>query len=487
MDFSKMDIEPIAKKEAEVSNVGVGSARPEKSNNNLLVSEEFVFEHDRTLMISCGNGGGNMLKHNVQNNICGDVENYITDTDFIALKTKDVSGANIVLFGEKECKGKGAGTHPEVAEKAALESEDKIRTIVKGAGLVFLIAGEGGGTGTGCSPVVARIAKEAGAIVVAIVTKPFKFEGKAVMNRAIEGINKLRETVDAIMVVDNQKVLSIGEANIPWVQRLRKIDDFVGGILSGFVSVTRDESIMKLDFNDIKFMFEHCKGNMYIGAGESTYTPMAEDSRDWDGGEKAMMEAVENAITSPLISGINLSNAKGVIALYSLGEDVSLEAIEKAQERVNDAIGNDCANIIFGADANEKMNGKIKVFFIIAGLSENAEIQPNVSSFMTAPRVIKQETVERIDIFAQNNEAMGEEVPVPRTPRVLQGIYGETQTISVNTDVQRVSTHITPKEEENPKGGLPTTRGTFFNTFGNNSTNIHGEETPPGFMRQQCQ
>jgi len=478
MGFEGLDIEPVVARATEVT----------QKKNKLFDMDKFEkdkWKEERTLMISCGNGGGNMLKHNILTNNCYGVENFITDTDFIALKTKDIDGADVVLFGENECRGKGAGTHPEKAEKAAKESEEIIREMVKGAGLVFIIAGEGGGTGTGCSPIVAQIAKEEGAIVVAIVTKPFGFEGKAVMDRAIEGINKLRESVNAILVVDNEKVLSIGEPNIPWISQLRKIDDFVSGILSGFINVTRDNSKMKLDFNDIKLMFQNCEGSMFIGAGEAEYTPMAADNKGWDGGRKAMMEAVENAISSPLVDGINLKNAKGVIALYLTGEDVSMEAIDEAQKRIKEAIGNhDGANIIVGANANESMNGKIKVFYILAGLEDEATIQENIIAVQHRPTLF--DRGEKIKMFEEQSvvtEIIDYERP--KTP-VSQ------ENIEKTDDVPQI---IMPISE----GGKPNNHVIGKSIYGTSQDNgyaknkrqdspsIYKKDEVAGFLRTQCQ
>ena len=512
IDFGRMDIEPVKADDrvapaAEAVQNLTQKAPEAQKNGDIWGFEQFGVEgwqDERTLMISCGNGGGNMLKHNIEQNTCGNVEYFITDTDYIALKTKAVDGANVILFGEKECRGKGAGTHPEIAERAAEESVDKIRLMVKDAGLVFIIAGEGGGTGTGCSPIVAQIAKEAGAIVVAIVTKPFRFEGKAVMNRALEGINKLRKNVNAILVVDNQKVLSIGEANIPWMTRLRKIDDFVGGILSGFINVTRDNSKMKLDFNDIKLMFQNCEGSMFIGAGEAEYTPLSVDSKDWDGGRKAMMAAVENAISSPLVDGIDLKNARGVIALYLMGEDVGMEAIEEAQDRVMEAIGNDDANIIVGADSSPSMNGKIKVFFILAGLSEDAHEEK--VPVMAAPQIrpLVPEIGERISMFTATSQAMQGEGRAVGDVIVKAGIpegifaetnvfkgkvsdfYGETQKIAPISETPRSEKSVEPKES-NTFAGFARATPTETSAERQHTPSIHGFEPPPGFLRTQCQ
>jgi cell division GTPase FtsZ len=324
------------------------------------------------------------------------------------------------------------------------------------------------------------------------------------MSRASEGIRKLRENVNAILVVDNQKVLSIGEANIPWMTRLRKIDDFVGGILSGFVNVTRDNSKMKLDFNDIKLMFQNCEGSMFIGAGEANYAPMSADNRDWDGGKKAMMEAVENAISSPLVDGIDLKNAKGVIALYLMGEDVSMEAIDEAQERVMDAIGNDEANIIVGADSNESLNGKIKVFFILAGLSEQEEEEKKQASVLSFKTTIFEPGV-KINMFEETDDEIKtiSDGPTRIIPEIIseknrigcseernvfpKGNFVETETIESKPE--------TPKQNESrildfktggSIHGFPNSR-TNVNNESQQTPSIHGFEPIPGYMRTQCQ
>lgn len=476
MGFEGLDIEPVVK-------TAITQTAQEDELFDMEKFEKTQWKEENMLMISCGNGGGNMLKHHILTNKCSGVKNYITDTDFIALKSKMIDGAKVVLFGENECKGKGAGTHPEKGEKAALESEQIIRKMVKDAGLVFVIAGEGGGTGTGCSPVVAKIAKEEGAIVVGIVTKPFGFEGKVVESKAIEGIRKLRENVNAILVVDNEKVLSIGDPNIPWMAQFRKIDDFVDGILSGFINVTRDNSTLKLDFNDIRNTFEKCEGAMFIGAGEAEYTPMSADNKGWDGAKKAMMEAVENAISSPLIGGINLKNAKGVIALYSTGEDVSLEAIYSAQDRIKEATGNyDGTNIILGANASPEMNGKIKVFYILAGLEDEETVQENIIAIQQRP--INFDKGEKIKMFEEPTVAPEIiDIERPKTPILHENNEKADDTPQIIVPISedaKTSNHVT-KSIYKPSHNIGEDKKR------QDPPSIYRKDEVAGFLRTQCQ
>ena len=506
LDFSKLDIEPAKKLD-----IGAGSTAVEQTVSHSaaadsdfdcdFVSADFVIPKIRTVVISCGNAGGNILKHILAQNPCEDIEYIMTDTDFMALNSKRRDNCKLMLLGEKTCNGRGAGTHPEMAEAAALESEDKLRRNLRGASLVFIIAGEGGGSGTGCSPVVARIAKEEGAIVIAMVTKPFGFEGKLVMNRATKGIIALRNEVDAIEVIDNQKVFCMGEANIPALDRFRQIDEFVGNMVAGFVNVTRDTSTIKLDFQDLKKTLETCQGDLFIGVGESSYDA-PKNGAPWDYGEQSMMEAIERAISCPLIDGINMQNAKGVIALYLVGNDIPLEILEKAQDYINKKTDEENANIIFGADFNESMNGKIKVFFIIAGLDaveeESRETAAAAISFGARPISIGGNEGRKIPMFDSNtptetieidnlvNTSLGISNAAPSSGLAVADInVSTTQTITSDAEDKRVNTNIVPKNTSSIYFGM--SKGNVEKSADKHTPSIYGIEEHPTFMRIQCQ
>jgi cell division protein FtsZ len=509
VDFSKMDIERMLDNSFEVKGKVSGPVQNLKSvdfeNDPDFVSDEFIVPKIRTLVVSCGNAGGNILKHIVTKNACADVEYVMTDTDYMALNAKRLPNCKVMLLGEKTCKGFGAGMHPEIAEAAARESEEKLRNILRGSSLVFLIAGEGGGSGTGCSPIVARIAKEEGAIVIAMVTKPFRFEGKVVMNRAINGISELRKEVDAIEVIDNQKVYCIGDANIPASVRFGKIDEFVSDMVAGFVNVTRDTSTIKLDFQDLKKTLEECKGDMFIGVGESAYKAPSDNS-PWDFGENAMMEAVERAISCPLIDGVNMQNAKGMIALYLVGNDIPLEVLEKAQDLINKKTDEENANIVWGADFNEKMNGRIKVFFIVAGLNSLEDERKGIESNIIRPSIF--EKGEKIAMFENNNNnAMKNDIPtIPNEP-IETGRVGATparanaslketgrydaitQKIMPVSMEAKVEANVIPKPKTGNIYGLAVNNKAQAQESGEkqHTPSIHGFEKTPDFLRIQCQ
>ncbi|MCL2844863.1 MAG: cell division FtsZ family protein [Chitinivibrionia bacterium] len=515
VDFSKLglDIEP-----AEL-NIGVAkgnradstalrqpmvqtaqSVAVESDFDEDFVSANFIIPKIRTVVLSCGNAGGNILKHILTKNPCEDVEYIMTDTDYMALNKKRTDNCKVMLLGEKTCKGFGAGMHPEIAEAAANESEEKLRKVLRGASLVFIIAGEGGGSGTGCSPVVARIAKEEGANVIAMVTKPFRFEGKIVMNRAAKGISDLRDQVDAIEVIDNQKVFCIGDANIPASVRFSKIDEFVSDMVAGFVNVTRDASTIKLDFQDLKKTLEECQGDLFIGVGESTYDAPS-NGAPWDYGEQAMMEAIERAISCPLIDGVNMQNAKGVIALYLVGDDIPLEILEKAQDAINLKVDAENANIVFGADFNENMNGKIKVFFIIAGLNASEdEVKEHVaSSFIVKPSPF--EKGEKINMF-DGNATTTEVIKIEELVGASQGVSNittdftpnsdtsepATQTITSTADIQKVNEHrIKGSNSGGSIYGIDREKTSTESADKQPTPSIYGFEKAPDFMRIQCQ
>jgi len=493
VDFSRMDIEPALDEEkAQTSaNGGAEKAVTEDDWEDDFEKSSFIAPDVSTVIFSVGNAGGNIIKYMGTSGVCRNVKYVMTDTDYAALNTKKMPNCKRILIGEKTCKGFGAGMHPEVAEAAALETEDKIRATLKGVKLMLLIAGEGGGTGTGAAPVVARIAKEEGAIVIAMVTKPFRFEGKVVMNRAINGINNLKKEVDAIEVIDNQKVHFVAEENIPAIAKFHKIDEFHGNMVAGFINVIKDTSTINLDFNDVKMMLEECKGNMFIGVGESSYNT-ADQTSDWDYGEKAMMDAVERAISCPLIDGVNLSNAKGIIALYRIGEDISLEVLEKAQEKVNAATDEENANIIYGVNFDRNMNGKVEVLLVIAGLNDNMDDDSITDPISTMPNWSKH--VKPMDMFEEvkSKEETVQEEEKPATHlinhRSIRDVF--------ESDVEKAAPALETRVEKNV---MPDNKksGSIYG-FGNdkksekdagksNIPSIHGFTEIPSFLRRQCQ
>jgi len=494
VDFSRMDIEPALDddKAHKCAQSDYEKVAVEEEWEDDFEKSNFIAPDVNTVIVSVGNAGGNIIKYMGTSEVCRNVKYVMTDTDYAALNTKKMPNCKRILLGEKTCKGFGAGMHPEVAEAAALETEDKIRAALKGVKLTLLISGEGGGTGTGAAPVIARIAKEEGSIVIAMVTKPFRFEGKVVMNRAINGINNLKKEVDAIEVIDNQKVHFVAEENIPAIAKFRKIDEFHGNMVAGFINVIKDTSTINLDFNDVKMMLEECKGNMFIGVGEASYN-IAGQNEEWDYGEKAMMDAVERAISCPLIDGVNLSNAKGIIALYRIGEDISLEVLEKAQEKVNAATDEENANIIYGVNFDKNMNGKVEVLLVIAGLNDNIEDDSITESISNTPNWSK--NVKPMDMFdeakvKEEEEKEEEEKPIIRliNTRSMKDIYEsevEKASPSVNAKIER---NVMPENKKsNSIYGFGNDKKNDKEEGKSNIPSIHGFTEIPSFLRRQCQ
>ena len=495
MDFSKNDIEHALDGRIVLGNAGVATAINNSSDDDWEDDFEksgFVAPTVTTVVFSVGNAGGNIVKYMGISNICHDVRYVMADTDYAALITKKMPNCKRILLGEKKCKGFGAGMHPEIAKEAAEETEEKIRSVLKDVKLVLLIAGEGGGTGTGAAPVIARIAKEEGAIVIAMVTKPFRFEGKVVMNRAINGINDLKKEVDAIEVIDNQKVNFVAEENIPAIAKFRKIDEFHGNMVAGFINVIKDTSTINLDFNDVKMMLEECKGKMFIGVGNSIYKAPEENS-EWDYGEKAMMDAVERAISCPLIDGVDLSNAKGIIALYRVGEDISLEVLEKAQERVNTATDEENANIIYGINFDKDMNGRIEVLLIIAGLNEYEENSAKNIEPISAKHNWGMQG-QKIDMFVETREAMESDI-IPANNESDDVLLEDMDYYEFKTEKISAVSKVKVEETRLPDNNK---RQTSIHGFGITShiakisekqhiPSIHGFDEVPEFLRKQCQ
>ncbi|MCR4694088.1 MAG: cell division protein FtsZ [Pseudobutyrivibrio sp.] len=305
----------------------------------------------RIIVVGVGGAGNNAVKRMVEEGI-GGVEFIGINTDKQALDL--CKAPTLLAIGEKTTGGKGAGANPEVGERSAEESAEDISAAIKGADMVFITCGMGGGTGTGAAPVVAKIAKEQGILTVGIVTKPFTFEGKPRMNNALNGIERLKENVDTLIVIPNQKLIEICNKSMGIGESFRMADGVLHQAVQGITDLITKNSLINLDFADVQTVMKD-KGLAHVGIGSAK------------GDEKAL-EAVKAAVASPLLE-TSIAGATDVIV--NICGDVGLNDASEATSYVQDMTGAD-ANIILGITVDENMDDEVSVTVIATGLGEPA-------------------------------------------------------------------------------------------------------------------
>jgi cell division protein FtsZ len=316
-------------------------------------------------IIGIGGGGNNAINTMISYNLTG-VEFIAANTDAQAL------AANLapikIQLGANLTKGLGAGANPEIGRKAALEDVDKIREILKGADMVFITAGLGGGTGTGGAPVIAEVAREVGALTVAIVTKPFHFEGKKRMRQAEEGLANLRMTADALITIPNQRLLSISGKSMTLLEAFRKADEILYHAAKGISDIIVGHGIINLDFADVRTIMSET-GMALMGTGVAS-------------GENRSIEAAQKAISSPLLEDITIEGARGLLINITGGENMTLSEINEATTLIQKEAHED-ANIIWGMVIDQAMKDEIRVTVIATGFGR-AEEKNNLARFKKA-------------------------------------------------------------------------------------------------------
>jgi len=302
-------------------------------------------------VIGVGGGGGNAINRMIDEGLAG-VEFIAANTDVQALSS--AKAETVIQLGPKLTRGLGAGGQPEVGRKAAEESEEVLTEALQGADMVFITAGMGGGSGTGAAPVIARIAKSVGALTVAVVTRPFGFEGSKRGNFAVEGINELREHVDTLLIISNNNLLEIVDKKTPLLEALSEADNVLRQGVQGITDLITSPGLINLDFADVKTVMEN-KGNALMGIGIGS-------------GEERVIEAARKAIYSPLLE-TTIDGAEDVIVNVTGGLDMTLIEAEEASEIVNQAAGHG-VNIWLGTSIDESMKDEIRVTVVATGVKE---------------------------------------------------------------------------------------------------------------------
>lgn len=304
-------------------------------------------------VIGVGGGGGNAIAHMVAAGIEG-VEFICANTDAQALK--NTSARSVLQLGSAVTKGLGAGANPDVGRQAALEDIDRIREVLQGADMVFITAGMGGGTGTGGAPVVAEVAKELGALTVAVVTRPFPFEGRKRMLLAEQGIAALRQHVDSLITIPNEKLLTVLGKGVTLLEAFKAANNVLLGAVEGIAKLITCPGLINVDFADVRTVMSEM-GVAMMGTGVGS-------------GENRAREAANAAISSPLLDDIDLSGAKGVLVNVTAGMDLSISEFEE----VGDAIKNftsDDATVIVGTVIDPSMSDELRVTLVATGLCSN--------------------------------------------------------------------------------------------------------------------
>ena len=306
-------------------------------------------------VIGVGGGGGNAINRMVDEGVAG-VEFIAANTDVQALSS--TKAETVIQLGPKLTRGLGAGGQPEVGRKAAEESEETLTAAISGADMVFITAGMGGGSGTGAAPVIARIAKDLGALTVGVVTRPFGFEGSKRGQFAVEGINQLREHVDTLLIISNNNLLEIVDKKTPLLEALSEADNVLRQGVQGITDLITNPGLINLDFADVKTVMAN-KGNALMGIGIGS-------------GEERVVEAARKAIYSPLLE-TTIDGAEDVIVNVTGGLDLTLIEAEEASEIVNQAAGQG-VNIWLGTSIDENMKDEIRVTVVATGVrQENVE------------------------------------------------------------------------------------------------------------------
>ncbi len=330
----------------------------------------------RIKVIGVGGGGCNALNTMIDLKLEG-VDFIAANTDAQVLKISQ-SPFKIQL-GARITGGRGAGADPEIGRKATLESVDQIREVLEGADMVFVTAGLGGGTGTGGAPIVANIAKEVGALSVAIVTKPFHFEGRRRQLQAEQGWTELNRYADTLITIPNQRLLTVSGKEMPLLDAFRKADEILYQAAKGISDLILVPGLINLDFADVKTVMSEM-GMAMMGMGTAS-------------GENRAVEAAQRAISSPLLEDISIHGAKGILLNITGGPDLTLSEINEASSLIQKETYED-ANIIFGAVIDRRMNGEIRVTVIATGLGAEEQKEERKRRL----RVIPDDAEENMDI-----------------------------------------------------------------------------------------
>nr|WP_281174870.1 cell division protein FtsZ [Pelobacter seleniigenes] len=365
--------------------------------------EENLDQVARIKVIGVGGGGGNAVNTMIRCKVDG-VEFLAANTDAQALRKSEASMK--IQLGSGLTKGLGAGANPEIGRQAAEEDLSRLVELFTGADMIFVAAGMGGGTGTGAAPVIAKAAKEAGALTVGVVTKPFSREGRQRMQRADEGIAQLREVVDSLVVIPNDRLLGLAGKNMSILDAFKPADDVLRQAVQGISDLITTEGLINVDFADVRTVMSN-RGMAMMGIG------MAE-------GERRAAEAAHSAISSPLLEEVDISGAMGVLVNISGSSNMTMEEFEEASTIIHEKVHED-ANIIVGLVIDESLGDNIKITAIATGFGDPQEEKKKVSDIIDQRAQMLAQASSKIDLdiptHIRNQQPTG--VPYGRRTRDL--------------------------------------------------------------------
>ena len=330
-------------------------------------------------VIGVGGGGGNAVRHMIGNKVEG-VEFVCANTDAQALK--GVDGATVLQLGSAVTKGLGAGANPEIGRQAAIEDRDRIADVLEGTDMVFITAGMGGGTGTGAAPIVASVAKEMGILTVAVVTKPFMFEGRKRLAIAEQGMRELQESVDSLITVPNEKLLKVLGADVSLISAFSKANDVLHGAVQGIADLIMRPGMINVDFADVRTVMSEM-GMAMMGTGSS------------EGADRAR-EAAEKAVRSPLLEDVNLDGARGILVNVTAGPELTLGEFSAVGDTVEE-FASDNATVVVGTVIDPELGGELRVTVVATGLGGAEE--------KAAPRIAAVKTPEPLATASNNTTA----------------------------------------------------------------------------------
>ena len=398
-------------------------------------------------VIGVGGGGGNAVNRMIEENVKG-VEFITANTDVQALKNSKAE--TVIQLGPKYTRGLGAGSQPEVGQKAAEESEQALREALDGADMIFITAGMGGGTGTGAAPIVAGIAKELGALTVGVVTRQFTFEGPKRGRFAAEGIARLKENVDTLLIISNNRLLEVVDKKTPMLEAFREADNVLRQGVQGISDLITAPGYVNLDFADVKTVMEN-QGTALMGIGVAS-------------GEERVIEATKKAISSPLLE-TSIDGAEQVLLNITGGLDMTLFEAQDASDIVANAATGD-VNIILGTSINEEMGDEIRVTVIATGIDESKkERKSSRPARQTQMQSSTQKTVLDMD--------------------QAKPISAEEENSSFGDWDIRREQNVRPRVEET---NFEPIEKKEFDTFNREETKAKGDDelsTPPFFRRKK--
>jgi cell division protein FtsZ len=388
----------------------------------------------RIKVIGIGGGGGNAVNTMIGAKL-GGVDFMVANTDAQSLEASQAPVR--IQLGGMVTKGLGAGANPEIGRRAALEDQEKIKQYLEGSDMIFITAGMGGGTGTGGAPVLARVAREVGALTVGVVTKPFIFEGKKRMHQAEEGIEELKASVDTLIVIPNQRLLSIAAKTTTMLEAFHKADDVLLQAVRGISDLIITPGLINLDFADVRTVMAEM-GLALMGASAAS-------------GENRAIEAAQKAISSPLLEDISIQGARGVLINITGGPDLCLHEVNEAASMIQEEAHDD-ANIIFGAVIDESLTDEIRITVIATGFGEaREEKKPAPSHLANAANVAS------IAAAAQKNKkvvhlgTIVDDLDTPTWQRKKSGSE-EVETVTLNKN----NFEFNGNQEEDDKYDIPT-------------------------------